>query len=688
MLIAEAPKGSPKPRPQTLVERASAALDRGVAQLGTRQAADGHWPGDYGGPLFLLPGLLIALYVTGTPLSEHRRRRITAYLWHTQTQVGGWGLHIASPATVFGTALNYVALRLLGVPRSEERLRRARAWLLAQGGAEGVPSWGKFWLALLGVYRWEGVQPVPPELWLLPRQFPLHPSRLWCHTRAVYLPMSYLYGRRFTGPQTPLVAELRDELFTRPWDALDWRALREKVASGDLYQPLTPTLRGLQRVLRLHERRPSALLRKRALTFVADQIRREDESTGYLTIGPVSKALHLVAVWLADPESAAFQRHLERIDDYLWDGADGMKMQGYNGSQLWDTAFAMQALLESGLATQAGPSREVLQRAHAFLDANQVRQDVPERERHFRDATAGAWPFSTAEQGWTVSDCTAEGLKVALRCAPWVDRPLDDDRLRLAVDRLLEQQNADGGWSEYERARGPAWLERLNPAEIFGDIMVGHSYVECTSACVQGLALYRRERPAERAAELARALARGAELIHRRQRADGSWYGGWGICFTYGTWFGVEGLLAAGVSAASPAITRACAFLLGKQRADGGWGESYRSCVEQRWVEEAQTQAVQTAWAVLALLAAAEHGAPESATYRAAAERGVALLLARQRADGGWPQEAIAGVFNRTCMIHYDNYRDVMPLWALGRYVRLAGATLNSGAGGEPCSRT
>lgn len=687
MLVADQPDASPTPAPPTLGERALVALQRGVDQLGARQGADGHWPGDYGGPLFLLPGLLIALYVTGTPLSEHRRRRMIAYLWHTQTAEGGWGLHIASPATVFGTALNYVALRLLGLPRSDERLRRARAWLLAQGGAEGVPSWGKFWLAVLGVYRWEGVQPVPPELWLLPRQLPLHPSRLWCHTRAVYLPMSYLYGRRFVAPPTQLVAELRDELFTRPWEALDWSALREQVASGDLYRAPTSTLRALQRLLRIHERRPSSRLRQRALAFVLDQVRREDESTGYLTIGPVSKALHLVVVWLADPGSAAFQRHLERLDDYLWDSPEGMKMQGYNGSQLWDTAFAMQALLESGLAAQAGRPRELLQRAYRFLDANQVRQDVPERERHFRDATAGMWPFSTAEQGWTVSDCTAEGLKVALHCAPWVDQPIGEDRLRLAVDRLLEQQNADGGWSEYERARGPAWIERLNPAEVFGDIMVGHSYVECTSACLQGLARYARERPGYRTSELARALARGAQLVRLRQRADGSWYGGWGICFTYGTWFGVEGLLAAGEPAASPVITRACDFLLGKQRADGGWGESYRSCVEQRWIEEEQTQAVQTAWAVLTLLAAAEQGAPRAVSYRAAAERGIALLLARQREDGGWPQEAIAGVFNRTCMIHYDNYRDVMPLWALGRFTRLVGGA-STGVGEEACWRT
>lgn len=37
-----------------------------------------------------------------------------------------------------------------------------------------------------------------------------------------------------------------------------------------------------------------------------------------------------------------FQKHLQRVEDYLWVAEDGMKMQGYNGSQCWDTSFAAQ----------------------------------------------------------------------------------------------------------------------------------------------------------------------------------------------------------------------------------------------------------------------------------------------------------------------------------------------------------
>ena len=45
----------------------------------------------------------------------------------------------------------------------------------------------------------------------------------------------------------------------------------------------------------------------------------------------------------------AVQSHIMRVDDYLWVAEDGMKMQGYNGSQCWDTSFAIQAVWECGL---------------------------------------------------------------------------------------------------------------------------------------------------------------------------------------------------------------------------------------------------------------------------------------------------------------------------------------------------
>ena len=73
--------------------------------------------------------------------------------------------HICGQSTVFGTALNYVTMRLLGVDREDSDVVRARSLLHKLGGAVCIPSWGKFWLSVLNVYDWEGVNSLLPELW-------------------------------------------------------------------------------------------------------------------------------------------------------------------------------------------------------------------------------------------------------------------------------------------------------------------------------------------------------------------------------------------------------------------------------------------------------------------------------------------------------------------------------------------
>jgi lanosterol synthase len=47
---------------------------------------------------------------------------------------------------------------------------------------------------------------------------------------------------------------------------------------------------------------------------------------------------------------------------------------------------------------------------------------------------------------------------------------IDERRLCDAVDVLLTLQNPSGGFASYELVRGPAWLELLNPAEVFGPL--------------------------------------------------------------------------------------------------------------------------------------------------------------------------------------------------------------------------
>ncbi|XP_033842260.2 lanosterol synthase [Periophthalmus magnuspinnatus] len=645
------------------------------------QAEDGHWAGDYGGPLFLLPGLLITCHVAKIPLPEEWKKEMVRYLRSVQLEDGGWGLHIEDKSTVFGTALSYTALRILGVGPDDADLVRARNNLHGKGGAVGIPSWGKFWLAILNVYSWDGLNTLLPEMWLFPSWMPAHPSTLWCHCRQVYLPMSYCYAVRLRADEDQLVLSLRQELYTQDYSAIHWPSQRNNVAQCDLYTPHSTLLNIAYTVLNVYESHHSSALRQKAIDELYEHIQADDRFTKSISIGPISKTINMLVRWSVDgPASAAFQEHVSRIPDYLWLGLDGMKMQGTNGSQLWDTCFAVQAFLEAG--AQDEPSlTECLKHAHHFLNITQIPENPPEYKKYYRQMSKGGFPFSTRDCGWIVADCTAEGLKSVMllqeKCS-FIRDAVSEERLYDAVNVLLSMRNSDGGFATYETKRGGKLLELLNPSEVFGDIMIDYTYVECTSAVIQALTHFHRKHPEHRTHEIRSTLKAGLDYCRRVQRPDGSWEGSWGVCFTYGTWFGLEALACLGHvyqdSVARAEVEGACRFLLSRQMEGGGWGEDFESCEQRKYVQSSEPQIHNTCWALLGLMAV-RHPDTE------AIERGVQLLITKQLPNGDWPQENIAGVFNKSCAISYTSYRNVFPIWTLGRFCslypssRLAGKT-------------
>jgi squalene/oxidosqualene cyclase-like protein len=305
----------------------------------------------------------------------------------------------------------------------------------------------------------------------------------------------------------------------------------------------------------------------------------------------------------------------------------------------------------------------MIDRAYGYLRDNQILEDPRDHRRYYRHPSRGGFPFSNRAHGWPITDCTAEGLKCVVALRGRVTPEVPADLVSAAVRLLLSWQNDDGGFATYERTRGGAWLELLNPSEVFGDIMVDYSYVECTSACMQALARVRRAFPTLFERDIDRAMRRAERFLRAQQRPDGSFEGSWGVCFTYGTWFGISGLLAAGSAPGDAAVVRACQFLLGVQRDDGGWGEHGDSCHERRYVQADRGLSVQTAWALSALVRARHPS-------RSAQERAAGYLLSTQDRDGSWPREPLVGVFNRTCLINYDNYRHYFPLWAVAEWCR------------------
>jgi lanosterol synthase len=599
--------------------------------------------------MFLLPGLVITWYVTETPIPESHAVEIKNYLFARANPVdGGWGLHIEGESTVFGTAMNYTVLRLLGVDADDKRMVKARETLWKLGGALNGPHWAKFWLSVLGVLHWDIVNPCPPELWLLPDWVPIHPWRWWIHMRQVFVPMSFIYSRRWSYPLNNLTRQLRSELIPEPFETINFDSRRNTISPTDNYHPKNWILRLLFWFLAWIWNpflRPESL-KKRAEDHVWWLIEAEDENTDYANLGPVNGPMNTLCAYIKlGPDSQPFREHLKTLPEFIWMNKEGMLMNGTNGVQTWDTAFVIQAAHDCGF-TDDPKWRPILTKALEFLEDQQILVETRDQQKCYRQQRKGAWGFSTRKQGYTVSDCTSEGLKsvLILQTHPSGAFPklVPERRLKDAIDVLLTMQNPSGGCASYEPTRGSQLLEYLNAAEVFGNIMVEYDYPECTTAVVTALHMFQRHFPDYRRDEVAAFKARAVEYIRRSQRPDGSWYGSWGICFTYAGWFALESLACVGETYEnSERVRRACKFFLDKQMDDGGWGETYKSCETGRWCQHPESQVVQTAWVVIALLEA-RYPDPEPI------KKALRLVMRRQQGNGEWLQEGIEGVFNKS----------------------------------------
>ncbi|KAJ1656846.1 Lanosterol synthase (Oxidosqualene--lanosterol cyclase) [Dispira simplex] len=654
-------------KPSAQVDTPWEAAQKGYTFFRNLQTDDGHWAGRYDGPMFMVPGVVISLYCVGHRIPDYQRVEFIRYILSLAHPVnGGWGIHSESVSTVFGTTLNYVTLRILGVGPDEAPMIKARSTLHQLGGAACIPAWGKFWLAILGLYKYEGMNPVPPELTLLPYILPIHPGRFWIHSRAVYMSMAYLYGLRYVADETPLLIQLREELYTQPFDSIPWENNRNNVAQVDLYTPSGPLTLAANYLLVLFEKVCPTKLRHQAIDEALEQILMEEENTSGLCLAPVNYAINTVVLAVAKgKDSWEYRRHLERVGDAMWMSRQGLMVNGTNGSQLWDTGFAVQAVVETGLA-DLEENHASMTKALEFLDVCQIQNDPPYLERNYRFSTKGAWPFSTYEQGYTVSDCTAEGLQgvLLLQAKFYTPDPVSKRRLCDSVDLLLTMQTPSGGFASYETPRSYKWLELLNPAEIFGRYMIEYTYPECTSSVVLSLRKFTEHYPDYRGDEIERCIQKAIQYIFADQRSDGSWFGSWGVCFTYASMFSLKALASEGFDYSnSPRVRQACEFLLDKQKNDGGWGETFQSCVIGEYVQHERSQVVQTAWALLSLLAA-------KYPYREPLDDAAKFLMSRQQPNGEWLQESLEGVFNKNCIIAYPNFKHIFPVWALGKYAK------------------
>ena len=357
--------------------------------------------------------VLVGQMVGRQALPERDRDMILRHFEATRRPDGSWPLHCEAPGSLFVTVLAYVALRVLGVPPEAPLAMAARRWLRTQDDSVTIlPTWGRMWLAMLGLYEYEGINPLCPETVLLPAWVPVHPDRLYVHTRLIYAALSYLYARRARFDLGPLAGPLRQELYGQPYGSIDFAACRKRLAAADIYRPPPRLLRVAADILARYERHPVQGLRKLAAPALPPGSKpswRHQRGRECRLSARCSDALS----WPAPARRTRMCcRRLARLDAWRWEDED--RRSPHRRRPLRVVGHR----LRHARHCCARPPRR-RSRPRSAADTGGWQQ--PRRPANCRPGCAGAvtacsggWSFSDGTHRWPVSDCTAEALSAVL----------------------------------------------------------------------------------------------------------------------------------------------------------------------------------------------------------------------------------------------------------------------------------
>ena len=648
MTVTQARQGTP-----TTAEAGRAALDRAVGHLLGLQHEQGWWQGELETNVTMDAEDLLLREFLGVRTAE-QTAAAARWIRSCQRADGTWANFRDGDADLSTTVEAYVALRLAGDVPDAGHMARAAAWIVAQGGIPATRVFTRIWLAMFGQWSWDDLPVIPPEMIYLPAWFPLNVYDWACWARQTIVPLT-------------IVGSLRP-VRTLPF------GLNELHSSGSGHIPRTGSagfdpwsavFNGLDRVLHRYVKRlprlaPARAVRAAAMRRCAEWIIARQEKDGcwggiqppwvYSLI-----ALHLLGYGLDHP---VISRGLAGLDRFtIWeDSPDGpVRRLEACQSPVWDTVLAMVGLADAGLP----PDHPALVSAAGWVLDEEIHGPGDWQVRRPGLAPAG-WAFEFDNDGYPDIDDTAE-VVLALRRVGWPAAGIAGANAR-ATEWLTGMQSKDGGWGAFD-ADNTSRLVGKMPFCDFGEVTDPPS-ADVTAHTVEALTAM-----GEGAGKPVR---RGVAWLLRAQEADGSWFGRWGANYVYGTGAVVPALIAAGVRPGKPAIRRAVAWLVSHQNPDGGWGEDLRSYDDPSWAGRGESTASQTAWALLALLAARD-GRPD-APEADSIDRGVAWLARTQREDGTWDEPLFTGTgFPGDFYINYHLYRLVFPVSALGRYVTGAG---------------
>lgn len=648
------------PRPGASAE---ARLERAVARARDALIALQKRDGDYCFELeadCTIPAEYILMMHFMDEIDAVLERKLAVFLRSKQAEHGGWPLFHGGELDVSCSVKCYWALKIAGDDVEAAHMRRARQAILERGGAARANVFTRIALALFGEIPWRGVPFVPVEIVLLPKWFPFHLSKVSYWSRTVMVPLAVLCSKKARA-KNPRDVHIPELFVVPPEKERHWFKIRSR---------MNGVLLAIERTARLFEPAIPGFIRRKAYAQAERWfVERLNGVDGLGGIFPAMVNAYESLAELGYPHDHPLRVQCRAAIRGLVVEHESVAYCQPCLSPIWDTGLAVLALQEVERTQPCPAAEESIERALDWLVTRQIldgpadwREDRPHLE-------PGGWAFQynnahypdlddTSVVAWALHQSLTRGD--ALRAAASDSRArLYTESIRRAADWLAGMQSRNGGFAAFDADNTHYWLNHIPFADH--GALLDPPTADVSARCVTLFALLARR-------EDGAALSRCLEYLFREQEECGAWFGRWGSNYIYGTWSVLAALEHADDERKREPVRRAVAWLKSVQRDDGSFGEDN----DTYWHPERAGQgregtSFQTAWAVLALLAAGEDDSPE-------VRRGVQWLIDTQRSDGLWSEAWFtAPGFPRVFFLRYHGYCVYFPVWALARYRRTIG---------------
>ena len=644
-----------------MLGRVTHGIERARNYLFSLQHEDGYWCGELEADTTLESDYIIIHTLLGTGNRGRIERAVPEILRH-QNEDGGWPIFAGGPSNISASVKAYFALKLMGYTADHPVLERAREVILQMGGVTECNTFTKIYLCFLGQYDWEAVPFVPPEIVLFPNWFWFNLYEISSWSRAILVPLSIAYARKPFKKVPP--EQGVDELFIggRHGKHLHLKWNTKLISWRNFFLVLNRVGHFCER---FHIRPLRSLAIRKAEEWMLERFEMSD-GLGAIYPGILNSiiALRCLGYSTDDPQV------IRALDEFEKLGIEEPGIPGHSEptfrmvpcySPVWDTAYAVFALGESGVSA----SDPRLVKAADWLLTKEVRQKGDWAVK-VRNVAPGGWYFEFNNEFYPDVDDSA----MVLLGLDKVENPRERYQHQVAkraIDWIFAMQCKNGGWASFDKDNTRMVFQHVPFADH--NAMLDPPTVDITGRVLEMLAAYGFSQDDSR-------VKKAIQFVLKEQESDGSWFGRWGVNYIYGTMQVLRGLQAVGVDHHEPYIQQGAEWLRMVQNPDGGWGETCGSYDNPATRGIGPSTPSQTAWAVMGLLAAGD-------TRSESVQRGILHLLETQKANGHWEEDQYTGTgFPRVFYLAYHLYRDYFPLIALSAYSREFSALYREGSVG------